>query len=275
MELQIRQDWCMVYARIMSANLFDTKSAVEDVKGDFLNVLHFYYRASFKAPWFYGVKLDECNKHSLASATGLTQAKLFITIQQFNLATMHKGQLRQVTSLERWTTGEMQEFFPSVEYLNTSSSPCIGLGRTKSVLFVRLGMDGEEGEEEGIRMPLPKTQKLDQEPPTYGCSSRSKRSLNALQVKLKKSVLHYQNLNSHQSCNSIEPVGHVPNTSNVEQEEISPLVTPEKTDGKPKKTDGNLELRKVGMATKMDMEAAFFGMERNDHLLAKFAMLDP
>ena len=65
-----------------------TDSNIEKIKQDFLNVLQWFKEKSL-TPWYYGVKLDQANPHSLASAIGILFAELMEILQLFNLAKMH------------------------------------------------------------------------------------------------------------------------------------------------------------------------------------------
>ena len=52
-----------------------TDANIEKIKQDFLNVLQ-WFKEKRLTPWYYGVKLDQADPHSLASAIGTSLAEL-------------------------------------------------------------------------------------------------------------------------------------------------------------------------------------------------------
>ena len=52
------------------------------------------YRDDFDQPWYYGVKLPECNPHSLASADVLDSSSLETVLEVLNIAYKHGSSIR-------------------------------------------------------------------------------------------------------------------------------------------------------------------------------------
>ena len=86
--------------------------AVDDVKATFIQLL-WWYKTDFVQAWFYGVKMDKSNSHSLESALGLDDDEVFKVLSLFKIAYHHVDNLRICRELNYWKgdNGEREELF--------------------------------------------------------------------------------------------------------------------------------------------------------------------
>jgi hypothetical protein len=63
-----------------------TPASVEDVKSQFLQVLLQLYKNDFERPWYYyGLKMEQSNPHSLASALGEKESDVLEILLLFGI----------------------------------------------------------------------------------------------------------------------------------------------------------------------------------------------
>ena len=166
-----------------------TDAHIKKIKQDFLSVLQWFKEKSL-TPWYYGVKLDEANPHSLASAIGTSLAELTEILQLFNLAKMHGDQFRIVAAPESWTKGELSHFFHDKSSINKSKSPC-ACKSPKFEVYLKLGPESSS------KIKFPKDQAYHDTPP----KTSPERSLCAKRRTLGESIGHFIRLctDPHQS----------------------------------------------------------------------------
>jgi len=100
-----------------------TPASVEDVKSQFLQVLRLY-KNDFDRPWYYGLKMEQSNPHSLAPALGVKESDILEILLLFGIVKKY-GQILRVSSkdVECWKqNGELKEFIGDNNVINESLS---------------------------------------------------------------------------------------------------------------------------------------------------------
>ena len=121
----------------MSTKGCTKESKSDQVKLDFLDVLNFF-KTTVQSTWWYGVKLDQSNHHSLAAAVGLKTEEVLSILELFGLCRKHGKTIVVKRDVMDWAcaTG-LNKFFHCNETVNYSTSRCT-LSKKQHV-FVRLG----------------------------------------------------------------------------------------------------------------------------------------
>ena len=114
-----------------------TISIKDQVKSDFLALVDFLStRLSF--PWWFAVKEDARNRHSLAGAIGITRDELLSVLEIFGVCRKRGKIINVRNDVVLWAqTNGLKTYFNSESNINLSRSKCTLSNKLQ--LFLRLG----------------------------------------------------------------------------------------------------------------------------------------
>ena len=161
---------------------FHTISIKDQVKSDFLALVDFL-STHLSIPWWFAVKENEKNRHSLAGAIGITQDELLSVLEIFGVCRKRGNNMNLRNDVRIWAqTDGLKIYFNSESTINYSSSRCTS--SYKNHMFLRLGAAPSDSE----CVSIPSLQRLEDASPVERLELDDQRVLRKLKNAMKKSI---------------------------------------------------------------------------------------
>ena len=159
----------------------DTISIKDQVKSDFLALVDFLStRLSF--PWWFAVKEDARNRHSLARAIGITRDELLSVLEIFGVCRKRGKIINVRNDVVLWAqTNGLKTYFNSESNINLSRSKCTLSNKLQLLLRLGAPIDSD-------CVSIPSLQRLEDVSPVERLELDDQRLLRNLKNAMKKSI---------------------------------------------------------------------------------------